>query len=162
IVGLESGRVLRLDGDEWAVAAAFGATAAGAAGWRPSRRVLAEVREKKKTFWLAPRRPADADTPSLAPLQTVVAAPLLCAAGAVGGRPQGRPPGRPRLAAARRRPTGSHPRGPAGRRRRGRPRPPGPGEGGAASPRPPRTVLRPRPGPPPRPRAGPARRTRGR
>ena len=85
IVGLEIGRVLRLNGDEWTVDAAKGEAPAGDKPWRPSRRVLEEVRDKKKTFWQHGRRSGDADTPSLAPLQTVVAAPLLDAEGAVVG-----------------------------------------------------------------------------
>ena len=100
IVGLELGRVLLLDGDEWTIAAARPSplplsTSDGERGrgegragrpWRPSSRVLAEVRDKKKTFWQHDRRSGGADnTPSLAPLQTVVAAPLLDADGAVVG-----------------------------------------------------------------------------
>ena len=84
IVGLELGRVLLLDGDQWAVAAAHGEPPPGRP-WQPSGRVLAEVREKKKTFWQSPRSPVIGKTPSLAHLQTVVAAPLLDADGAAIG-----------------------------------------------------------------------------
>ncbi len=76
IVGLEFGRVLLLEGEQWTVAAAHGEPPAGRP-WQPSRRVLAEVREKKKTFWQTGRKSDDAETPSLATLQTAVAAPLL-------------------------------------------------------------------------------------
>ena len=85
IVGLEVGRVLLLDGDDWGVAAAHGDGPPGDRPWRPSQRVLEEVRAKKKTFWQQGRRSGAADTPSLAPLQTVVAAPLLDAGEAVVG-----------------------------------------------------------------------------
>ncbi len=85
IVGLELGRVLVLDGEKWVAAAAHGQAPTHGRPWQPSRRVLAEVKEKKKTFWHTDRRSGDADTPSLAPLQTVVAAPLLDAEGAVVG-----------------------------------------------------------------------------
>lgn len=97
IVGLELGRALLVDGDKWAVAAAHGDPPAGKP-WRPSRRVLQEVRDKKRTFWRQVRRRADGDTPSLAPLQTVVAAPVLDAGGAVVGALYGerrRPPQSP-------------------------------------------------------------------
>ena len=85
IVGLEVGRVLLLNSDEWTIAAGRGDAPAGEKSWRPSQRVLEEVRDKKKTFWQHGRRSGDADTPSLAPLQTVVAAPLLDADGGVVG-----------------------------------------------------------------------------
>ncbi len=85
IVGLELGRVLLLDGDEWTIAAGRGEAPGGEKPWRPSQRVLEEVRAKKKTFWQHGRRSGDADTPSLAPLQTVVAAPLLDAGEGVVG-----------------------------------------------------------------------------
>ncbi|HBI46335.1 MAG TPA: hypothetical protein DDY78_26310 [Planctomycetales bacterium] len=85
IVGLELGRVLLLDGEQWVAAAAYGEAPTLGRPWQPSRRVLAEVRQKKKTFWQSARPSGEADTPSLAPLQTVVAAPLLDADGNVVG-----------------------------------------------------------------------------
>ncbi len=68
--------MLLLDGEQWVVAAAHGEGADSSAG-RGSRRVggvLAEVREKKKTFWQSAPPSGKVETPSLAPLQTVVAA----------------------------------------------------------------------------------------
>jgi adenylate cyclase len=85
IVGLEVGRVLLLDHDEWTVAAAHGEPPDGSPPWQPSRHVLAAVRDNKKTFWQAARQPGEADTPSLQPLETVVAAPILDPAGNVVG-----------------------------------------------------------------------------
>jgi adenylate cyclase len=85
IVGLELGRVLLLHEDEWTAVAAHSDPPKGSGPWQPSRHVLTAVREQKKTFWQL-ARPADAaDTPSLRPLQTVVAAPLLDPAGQVIG-----------------------------------------------------------------------------
>jgi adenylate cyclase len=84
IVGLELGRVLLHNGDEWAVAAGHGEPPQGSGPWQPSQHVLAAVRNKKKTFWQS-RCQGDADTPSLQPLETVVAAPLLDPAGNVIG-----------------------------------------------------------------------------
>jgi adenylate cyclase len=85
IVGLELGRVLLLDRDQWTIAAAHGEPPDGSRPWQPSRHVLAAVRDNKKTFWQAGRKPGDADTPSLKPLDTVVAAPILDPAGDVIG-----------------------------------------------------------------------------
>ncbi len=84
IVGLDSGRVLLLEGDEWAVAAVYNAPAAGGRMARPSRFVLEHVRRRKRTFWQQPVRPDDAGTSliadtstSLKAVQAVVAAPIL-------------------------------------------------------------------------------------
>jgi adenylate cyclase len=85
IVGLELGRVLLLDNDQWIVAAAHGDAPEGGPPWQPSGHVLAAVRDNKKTFWQAARQPGEADTPSLRPLETVVAAPILDPAGDVIG-----------------------------------------------------------------------------
>jgi adenylate cyclase len=85
IVGLELGRVLLLENDQWTVAAAHGEPPDGGRPWQPSRHVLAAVRDNKKTFWQAGRPTGEADTPSLTPLDTVVAAPILDPADAVIG-----------------------------------------------------------------------------
>jgi adenylate cyclase len=77
IVGLDLGRVLLLEGGQWAVAAGHGDAPGGAGPWQPSRHVLGRVREKKKTFWQSARQAGTGDTPSLQPLESVVAAPLL-------------------------------------------------------------------------------------
>jgi hypothetical protein len=50
IVGLDSGRVLLLEGEHWGVGAFSGTTAEGDE-WRPSRHVLDRVRREKRTFW---------------------------------------------------------------------------------------------------------------
>lgn len=84
IVGLDSGRVLLLDGDRWDVAAAHPAASADES-WRPSRHVLDRVRREKRTFWQPCLAPADGDSPSLKRLQAVVAAPLLGCDGCVLG-----------------------------------------------------------------------------
>jgi adenylate cyclase len=85
IVGLDRGRMLLLEGDAWAVAAAHGLPPEGGRPWQPSQHVLAQVKDKKRTFWQSPRQGGTADTPSLGPLQVVVAAPVLDAGGNVVG-----------------------------------------------------------------------------
>ncbi len=85
IIGLDHGRALLLEGDRWTVAAARTAVAEDGRPWQPSRHVLAQVREKKKTFWLSPTPATGGETPSLQPLDRVVAAPILDAEGAVIG-----------------------------------------------------------------------------
>jgi adenylate cyclase len=77
IVGLDLGRVLLLEGDEWVVRATHGAEPDDSLPWHPSRRVLQHVRDKRKTFWQAGPAAASAEAPSLEPLETVVAAPIL-------------------------------------------------------------------------------------
>ncbi len=75
IVGLDSARVLLLEGDDWRPRPA---TADGAA---PSRTVLTRVRAERRTFWSHPREASG----SLAAVQAVVAAPILNARGDVIG-----------------------------------------------------------------------------
>jgi adenylate cyclase len=85
IVGLDHGRVLLLDGDGWTTAAAHGAGPEDTRQRPPSRHVLAQVRENRKTFWLSQGQPRGAETPSLEPLERVVAAPVLDSEGGVIG-----------------------------------------------------------------------------
>jgi adenylate cyclase len=85
IVGLDHGRALLLQGEQWQVAAVHGAAPADGGMWQPSRHVLRRVRAEKKTFWQSRPRPSTGDTPSLAPLRAVVAAPITDAAGNVVG-----------------------------------------------------------------------------
>jgi adenylate cyclase len=82
IVGLDSGRVLLLDGNAWAIAAAHGRQEAD---WRPSRHVLDRVRQERRTFWQQPRHGRTAEAASLEGLHTVLAAPILDATGTVIG-----------------------------------------------------------------------------
>jgi adenylate cyclase len=85
IVGLHSGRVLRLDDDTWKVAAVHEPSPLPGQEWRPSTHVLERVRREKRTFWQYPEAARSVDTPSLGPLQTVVAAPVLDGDGQVIG-----------------------------------------------------------------------------
>jgi adenylate cyclase len=85
IVGLDHGRVLLAEGDGWSTAPAHRDTTEEDDPRPPSRHVLAQVRDKKKTFWLSQNRPAGAETPSLEPLERVVAAPVLDSDGDVIG-----------------------------------------------------------------------------
>jgi adenylate cyclase len=84
IVGLHSGRVLLLEGDVWQIEAFCGTVAEPGSAWQPSKHVLERVRQEKRTLWQRPQQ-ATVDTPSLQSLQTVVASPLLDAAGNVIG-----------------------------------------------------------------------------
>ncbi len=86
IVGLNSGRVLLLEGDDWAVAAVYGVVPGPSGAWQPSRQVLDRVRRESRTFWQHPQSAGAAlDSPSLRGVQTVVAAPILGADGRVIG-----------------------------------------------------------------------------
>jgi adenylate cyclase len=85
LVGLDSGRVLLLDKDEWKAAAVKTAPRVVIRpGWEPSRRVLQRVRAEKRTFWQASQQ-AGMETASLAAVQQVVAAPILDRHGEVIG-----------------------------------------------------------------------------
>jgi adenylate cyclase len=75
IVGLDSGRALLLDGEDWHVAARNG-DGPEPPDWKPSRHVLNRVRAEKKTFWQRGGQP-DNDSASLAAVGGIVAAPLL-------------------------------------------------------------------------------------
>src|SRR5262249_43991283 len=66
------------------VEAVYGTPPEPGQAWQPSKHVLGRVRQEKRTFWQRPPQAA-ADTPSLQPLQTVVASPLLDATGNVIG-----------------------------------------------------------------------------
>jgi adenylate cyclase len=83
IVGLDSGRVL-LRQDGWSVAVARRSGPGGSEDWQASDNVLEALVRERRTVW---RRAAhrDARAPSLHGLETVVAAPLLDAAGEVIG-----------------------------------------------------------------------------
>jgi adenylate cyclase len=85
IVGLDSGRVLVLEGDRWSTAAVNQRSGKSDDSWRPSQHVLERVRAERRTFWQLPRDPSRLGTPSLAGLQKVVAAPILNSEGRVLG-----------------------------------------------------------------------------
>jgi adenylate cyclase len=73
LVGLDSGAVLLLEGGTWkAVASHAGAMP----GPPPSQRILAKVREEKRTFWRL-QSPSTREDGSLTGVQAVVAAPIL-------------------------------------------------------------------------------------
>jgi adenylate cyclase len=83
IVGLDSGRAILFEGNQWKVCAAYPPSAA--ADREPSRRVLDSVRREKRTFWQEPSLAAVSEEHSLRLVQTVVAAPLLHRDGSVRG-----------------------------------------------------------------------------
>ncbi len=85
IVGLDSGRVLLLQKNEWKVEAVHGGTPEEQARWQPSQRVLSLILEEKRTFWQTPQQAGAADTPSLQDVHTAVASPLLDGDGRVIG-----------------------------------------------------------------------------
>jgi adenylate cyclase len=83
--GLDSGRVLLLQGDEWKVQAVHtGADCRNDADWQPSRKLLQRVRQEKRTFWQEPGR-GSIQAKSLIGVQTVVVAPVLNRQGEVIG-----------------------------------------------------------------------------
>jgi adenylate cyclase len=86
LVGLSSSQVLLLHGDAWDPMAWH--NAAGPAGPAPtsppSQRVLAKVREERKTFWQTRLRPDDLQG-SLSGVKVVVASPILDCEGRVIG-----------------------------------------------------------------------------
>jgi adenylate cyclase len=91
LVGLDSGRVLLLDGTDWKVQAAEFATGLlNNPNWRPSRQVLARMAADKRTVFMAPTG-GDAGH-SLVGMDAVVAAPILDAGGGVIGAQYGDPP----------------------------------------------------------------------
>src|SRR5262249_11847237 len=71
IVGLRSGRVLLLDGENWKTVACNPPD--NGSDWRPSTHVLAHVYQQKRIFWQTPQQPGELDTPSM-PAQTRVVA----------------------------------------------------------------------------------------
>jgi adenylate cyclase len=85
VVGLDCGQVLIREGDDWRVAESVSASGSPAAsrGWRPSRRVLARLRDERRTLWQEPDL-EDVST-SLAGVRAVVAAPILDRQGEVIG-----------------------------------------------------------------------------
>jgi adenylate cyclase len=83
-VGLDSGRVLLLEGEDWetkAVKAAPGVVVEE--HWQPSRRVLNKVLTEKRTFWHSPSTGADAA--SLSGINVVITSPILDRHGEVIG-----------------------------------------------------------------------------
>jgi adenylate cyclase len=83
-VGLDLGRVLLREGEAWKPAAIFPAPPAGEQPRPPSDRVLRQVAEARRTFRHA-ARPGQEDSPSLAGVLAVVAAPILDRNGSVLG-----------------------------------------------------------------------------
>jgi adenylate cyclase len=80
LVGLDSGRVLLLNGDKLMVKALQTAVGVAAeADWQPSRQVLNRVLSEKRTFWQVPLSNTDS---SLYDVRAVVASPILDRAGA--------------------------------------------------------------------------------
>lgn len=85
LVGLDSGRVLLVDGSNWQVQADEHAGGPPSdSDWRPSRQVLQRLLTDKRTFWIGPQATPD-PTHSLVGVDAVVAAPILGADGQVIG-----------------------------------------------------------------------------
>lgn len=81
-IGLDSGRVLALHGDEWkTIAYHTSPTVEGMPGGVPSQGVLERVRREARTFWRTPSVPglnvAGEEGSSLVGITSVVAAPIL-------------------------------------------------------------------------------------
>ena len=162
IVGLDTGRVLILDHEEWRVEARhLAAAAAGGESGGRAARCSRRLRREKRTFWQEPDQSglqARGGQPDGADRRR----------GGADPRPSGRghrrplrraPAGRRRVAAAPDHEARRDARGAAGQRRGGRPGPARAGEGGAGRPGPVRAVLHARAGQragrPARPAQGP-------
>ncbi|HLJ97945.1 MAG TPA: adenylate/guanylate cyclase domain-containing protein, partial [Gemmataceae bacterium] len=82
---LDSCRVLMLEGDQWKTHTLQTAPhLLTEKNWQPSRQILNQVRQEKKTSWQAPEL-APASTRSLHGVKVVIAAPILDRAGEVIG-----------------------------------------------------------------------------
>lgn len=86
LVGLDSGRVLLLEEEQWIVAAQKIRSQASREQqhWQPSRKILNKLRDEKRTFWNAAGK-SSWSAASLAGVQSVVAAPILDRTGEVIG-----------------------------------------------------------------------------
>ena len=82
VVHLDLGRVLTYDGKRWTTAAFFPKTDEDEQNHPPSRMVLEQVCQEKRTCWLDPLG-MDEDCSSLAGVSSVVAAPVLSRTGKV-------------------------------------------------------------------------------
>src|SRR5262249_10269173 len=87
IVGLDRGRVLVLEDNEWKPVATYAAPKVHAkiAEWRASQQVLTRLRQEKRTFWQAPDEAQLEDSESLAGVEVIVASPILNPQGDVIG-----------------------------------------------------------------------------
>ena len=87
IVGLDSGRVLKLENGVWTpVAVQTASDVEIRLNWKPSQNVLHHLCTEKRTFWQDPDQPEeDAPPESLMGVDVVVAAPIMDPAGAVIG-----------------------------------------------------------------------------
>lgn len=94
IVGLDSGRVLVLDNQQWKTEAYETASSSpDERDWRPSRQVLAQMCQERRTFWQVTSQ-STLEAASLVGIKAVVAAPILDRKGEViaalyGDRRQG-------------------------------------------------------------------------
>jgi adenylate cyclase len=85
LVGLDSGRVLLWQDNQWAVKAVHSRrNNMRHDNWQPSRQVLDKVRQQKKTLWQVPHG-LDGSSGSLLSLAAVVGAPILNCRGEVIG-----------------------------------------------------------------------------
>jgi adenylate cyclase len=83
LVGLDTARVLLLEGDQWRPQAVqAGPRGLSEGGWKPSSRLLERMLREKRTFWEVPGHVPEG---SLVGVKAVVAAPILDRHGAVIG-----------------------------------------------------------------------------
>ena len=87
LVGLDCGSVLLLEGEQWrTVAQCFSPTVTFGAELRPSARMLAQMREQRRTFWQVPEQSRSTGVAhSLLNVEAVVVSPLLDPQGEVLG-----------------------------------------------------------------------------
>jgi adenylate cyclase len=101
LVSLDTGAVLLWENGAWKTVALHPAPAEGTAAWQPSHRILARVREEKKTFWQVPGS-SSLQAASMANIRAVVVAPIRNPRGDVLGALYGdRRLDRPRTAPSR-------------------------------------------------------------
>lgn len=87
IVGLDRGRVLVREGDNWKPVATCSSPkfSAKTSEWTASHQVLSRVVEEKRTFWQAPEDANLEDSESLVGIEVIVASPILNPQGDVIG-----------------------------------------------------------------------------
>ncbi len=102
LVGLDSGRILTFDGENWKVVEENAEPGAANSEWVPSRKILSRLTRERRTFWQDPKESGQ-ELGSLVGVSLVVAAPILNRHGEVIGalygerRSGGRSAGLPRI-----------------------------------------------------------------
>ncbi len=85
IVGLDSGRFLRREGDDWTEDTVFPVQPGQKHAWQPSQHICDALLRDRKAVWQWPQRTKQPDAASLIGMELVVAAPVRDASGEVIG-----------------------------------------------------------------------------